>query len=334
MPRVLSLAVRRHESATRASTHGSAQDVQSAPVRSLPTRAVKIIKPRPSLLCPTAACTNVEKKYTFYGIGAPPDTDEYEMTTERFATPRRQSARGDEWTGARLLPAEGGSESASCEPRQREEASDGVCCTAPAHHGTHASETDGCTHASETDGCVPAPDAGAKRSQELSVTPIRRRARGAAHAGAVAVALLACCQALVLAQRDYLPNRDVIRLGGEWVNISKALPLSSHETTMHGWRGGAADSGLGQDESSVLGSAGLMLRQLWAAARRRLGGSEDEEEPAQWYLGLTSEASIDRLEAASDVSIGLPANVGVHVMTGTASAVRRLAADSQVLYTI
>jgi len=226
---------------------------------------VKIIKPRPSLLCPTAACTNAEKKYTFYGIGAPPDTDEYEMTTERFATPRRQSARGDEWTGARLLPAEGGSESASCEPRQREEARDGVCCTAPAHHGTHASETDGGTHASETDGCVPAPDAGAKHSQELSVT---------------------------------------------------------------------ADSGLGQDESSVLGSAGLMLRQLWAAARRRLGGSEDEEEPAQWYLGLTSEASIDRLEAASDVSIGLPANVGVHVMTGTASAVRRLAADSQVLYTI
>ena len=47
----LQLAVRRHGLATRASTHGSAQDVQSAPVRSLPTRAVKIIKPpsRPSL---------------------------------------------------------------------------------------------------------------------------------------------------------------------------------------------------------------------------------------------------------------------------------------------
>ena len=189
---------------------------------------------------------------------------------------------------------------------------------------------------------MPAPDAGVKRCRELSGTAartrggpgIRTRARGAAHAGAVAVALLACCQTLVLAQRDYLPDPDVIRLGGEWVDISKASPLSSHETTLHGWRGGARDSRLGRDESSVLGSAGLMLHQLWAAARRRLGGSEDEEEPAQWYLGLTSDASIDRLEAASDVAIGLPANVGVHVMTGTASAARRLAADSQVLYTL
>eukprot|EP00802_Teleaulax_amphioxeia_P001324 Tamp_01326.p1 GENE.Tamp_01326~~Tamp_01326.p1 ORF type:complete len:1819 (-),score=331.43 Tamp_01326:83-5314(-) len=77
-----------------------------------------------------------------------------------------------------------------------------------------------------------------------------------------------------------------------------------------------------------------MLRALWAAARRRLGGSEDAEEPGQWYLGLTPDASIDRLEAASDVAIGLPANVGVHVVTGTASSVRRLAANSLVRWVL
>jgi hypothetical protein len=61
----LQLAVRKHGPATRASTHGSAQDVQSAPVRSLPTRAVKIIKPptcpRPARLSPNSRVHELEK---------------------------------------------------------------------------------------------------------------------------------------------------------------------------------------------------------------------------------------------------------------------------------
>ena len=156
------------------------------------------------------------------------------------------------------------------------------------------------------------------------------------HAGTVGVVLLACFTiGSVLAQRGYEPpDGDVVRLGGEWVDVAQAMPLSSHETMLHGWWGGAADGRRGEAESGVLESAVSMLREPWAAARRRLGGSEDAEEPGQWYLGLTPDASIDRLEAASDVAIGLPANVGVHVVTGTASSVRRLAANSLVRWVL
>ena len=62
--------------------------------------------------------------------------------------------------------------------------------------------------------------------------------------------------------------------------------------------------------------------------RRSFSGPE--ETPAQWYLALTPDARIDRLEASASIAIGLPANVGVHVMTGTLTSARSIAADAQV----
>jgi len=133
--------------------------------------------------------------------------------------------------------------------------------------------------------------------------------------------------AIALAQDSSDVRADVLRLGGEWVDISSSLPLSATETTSRGWRGGALDKHRGSAGGFMQQASGI-VDELWGAMRRGLGSAE--EEPAQWYLALTDNARIDRLEASASVAIGLPANVGVHVMTATPTAARRLAADSQV----
>ena len=62
-----------------------------------------------------------------------------------------------------------------------------------------------------------------------------------------------------------------------------------------------------------------------------LGGVGDGRQAvAQWYVALVEGAEIGRLEAVSQVAIGLAANVGVHIMTGSPDSARRLALNEHV----
>jgi hypothetical protein len=131
----------------------------------------------------------------------------------------------------------------------------------------------------------------------------------------------------------FLSDDRVIRVGGERIDISNALPLSKPETTTHGWRGGALDGVRDEARMGMLQQAGAMLSEMMGSVRRMMGAAYSEdatEETVQWYIAVTDGAGLGRLEESSDVAIGLTANVGVHVMTGTAAAARRIAADAQV----
>jgi hypothetical protein len=162
-----------------------------------------------------------------------------------------------------------------------------------------------------------------RKAPERSAAVLRRHCRlERVSAGAMALFLLV---SIALAQETGDPGKDAIRVGGEWINISDALPLSSPEISARGWQGGAVDNGV---TPTVGGTLLEGLSNIWGSLRRGLWGSTDST--AQWYIAVTDDAHIGRLESSSDVAIGMNANVGVHVMTGTASAARRLAADAQV----